>query len=78
MTAELSEKILDLQIKITEDNAKVASLGFLLQLAEPSMNGEALENDEAMQRLFYDVGAILRDYTERISNTLSDLEFITR
>ena len=73
-----AEEINALQEAITEDNAKIMSLGFLLQLAEPSMNAEARENVDAMTRLFYDVGAILRDYTDRISSALSDLEFIAR
>ena len=73
-----AEEINALQEAMTEDNAKIMSLGFLLQLAEPSMNGEARENVDAMTRLFYDVGAILRDYADRISSALSDLEYATR
>ena len=71
-----AEELEALQEAMTEDTAKIMSLGFLLQLAEPSMNGEARENVDAMTRLFYDVGAILRDYTDRISSALSDLDYI--
>lgn len=55
---------------ITEDNAKIDSLALLLRLAEPSMNGEAME------RLMYDIGGVIRDYTDRISSALSDLQFV--
>lgn len=67
-----------LEEAITEDNARLMSLGLLLQLAEPSMNGETRDNPGALKRLMYDVGAIIRDYTDRISSALSDLEFLGR
>lgn len=67
-----------LEEMITEDSAKLTSLGLLLQLAEPSMNGETRDNPGALERLMYDVGAIIRDYADEISSVLSDLEFLGR
>lgn len=74
-----AEQLDALEEMITEDNSKIMALGLLLQLAEPSMNGETRENPlNVLDRLLYDVGAMLRDYTDRISSALSELEFIGR
>lgn len=67
------EKIESLQEIITEDNAKIESLGFLLQLAEPTMNGETREDVSKLARIMYDIGGVIRDYTDRIGSALSDL-----
>ncbi|MBR4592326.1 MAG: hypothetical protein IKO35_03875 [Elusimicrobiaceae bacterium] len=73
-----AEEINALQEAITEDNAKIMALGFLLQLAEPSEHGETREDARLYERLVYDIAGVIRDYTDRISSALSDLEFIAR
>lgn len=67
------EKIEALQELLTEDNSKIESLGFLLQLAEPTMNGETREDVSKLARIMYDIGGVIRDYTDRISSALSDI-----
>ena len=83
------EELEALQEAITEDNTKIDSLALLLQLAEPSMHGETRLGDlgeevtirqqkafNTLERLIYDVGGAIRDYTDRISSALSDLQYI--
>lgn len=72
-----AEELERLQEAMTEDNAKIMSLAFTLQIMEPSMYEEARDLG-TLTRVVYDVAGAIREYSERISSALSDLEFWAR
>ena len=59
------------QEAITDENSKIMTLGILLQMV--------MYTDEPdVTRIFNDIGGILQDYTGKIGDLLSDLEFELR
>lgn len=75
---ELAQKVEELQLQLTDDNAKIAALADLLRIASPQEDEKTREKPEYYQETVFRISLILSDYTDRIGTALSDLEFITR